>query len=348
MRRKKAELRQALSDMEAHHEAAVVKAKADHERYLASLRDSFRRNMVELKARYDARLQRLRRDLSLQRKVEIHEVEERKNQHIADLVANHASQFAKMKEFYNEITRRNLRTIKDLRAKIEDMNEKQVANQALMVDIAEENKTLADPLTVATAEVQSLRADLRDAPKDRLALRNAKARIRKLDDDIAGLQRSIARMEAVYDKTEAEKEELQERFQSTVEAVQGRAEARNEALESKLESVQDEFDEKSAQLQEVLTAAQLDPSVIGMVASRLDSILDARNGIIRELQHQVARVTKSHNDALRVFEAKLRDMGIPTGDMPFVPLPTATTLAPAGLVAAPKFKVKPAAATGAG
>lgn len=52
----------------------------------------------------------------------------------------------------------------------------QVANQALMVDIAEENKRLADPLTVATAEVQSLKADLRDSEKDRLALKNAKAR----------------------------------------------------------------------------------------------------------------------------------------------------------------------------
>ena len=119
-----------------------------------------------------------------------------------------------------------------------------------------------------------------------------------------------------------------------------RADARNEGLESKLEGVQEEFDEKSAQLQEVLTAAHLDPSIIGMVAGRLDAILDARNGIIRELQHQVARVTKSHNDALRVFEGKLRDMGIPTGDMPFVPLPTATTLAPGGLVAAPLFTVK--------
>jgi chromosome segregation ATPase len=296
--------------------------------------------MIELKARYDARLAKLRRDLQLQRKVETHEVEERKNQHIADLVANHESQFSKMKAFYNEITRRNLQTITDLKAKIDDMNEKQVANQALMVDIAEENKTLADPLTVATAEVQSLRADLRDASKDRLALRNAKARIHKLDDDIAGLQRSISNMEGGFTRVESERDELTEKFQATVSAMQVKADQRNEALESKLDGVQDEFDEKSAQLQEVLTAASLDPAVIGMVSSRLDAILDARNRIIKELQHQVARVTKSHNDALRVFEAKLRDMGVDTGDLPFVPLPTTTTMAPAGLVAAPRFKAK--------
>ncbi len=340
LRRKKAELRETMAEMERKHAAAVSKANNDHDRYLSSLRDSFQQNMVELKARYDARLAKLRTDLELQRKVETHEVEERKNQHIADLVANHETQFAKMKAFYNEITRRNLQTITDLKAKIDDMNEKQVANQALMVDIAEENKTLADPLTVATAEVQSLRADLRDASKDRLALRNAKARIKKLDDDIAELQRSISKMEGSFARVERERDELTDKFQATVSAMQLKADERNEALESKLDAVQDEFDEKSAQLQEVLTAASLDPAVIGMVSSRLDAILDARNRIIKELQHQVARVTKSHNDALRVFEAKLRDMGVDTGDLPFVPLPTTTTVAPAGLVAAPRFKAK--------
>ena len=35
-------------------------------------------------------------------KVEIHEIEERKNQHINDLLKNHEEAFREMKDYYNE------------------------------------------------------------------------------------------------------------------------------------------------------------------------------------------------------------------------------------------------------
>ena len=47
-------------------------------------------------------------------KVEIHEIEERKNQHINDLMLNHEKAFNEMKEYYNDITRENLDIIKGL------------------------------------------------------------------------------------------------------------------------------------------------------------------------------------------------------------------------------------------
>jgi len=48
----------------------------------------------------------------LKLKVEIHEIEERKNQHINDLMRNHEAAFAELKAYYNDITRENLGLIK--------------------------------------------------------------------------------------------------------------------------------------------------------------------------------------------------------------------------------------------
>ncbi len=45
-------------------------------------------------------------------KVEIHEIEERKNMHINELMQNHERAFKEMKEYYNDITRENLELIK--------------------------------------------------------------------------------------------------------------------------------------------------------------------------------------------------------------------------------------------
>jgi hypothetical protein len=50
----------------------------------------------------------------LKRKVEIHEIEERKNQHINDLLRNHVQAFTELKDYYNDITEDNLNLIKDL------------------------------------------------------------------------------------------------------------------------------------------------------------------------------------------------------------------------------------------
>lgn len=54
----------------------------------------------------------LRDDLELRRKQEIHEIEERKNTHINELMKKHERAFAEIKNYYNDITHNNLDLIK--------------------------------------------------------------------------------------------------------------------------------------------------------------------------------------------------------------------------------------------
>ena len=56
-------------------------------------------------------------ELELRQKVEIHEIRERKNQHINELVQNHEYSFREMKEYFNEKARENLELIKTFREK---------------------------------------------------------------------------------------------------------------------------------------------------------------------------------------------------------------------------------------
>lgn len=56
-------------------------------------------------------------DLELRRKVDMHEMEERKNLHINDLMRNHDKAFRQMKTYYNDITNDNLRLIKSLKVR---------------------------------------------------------------------------------------------------------------------------------------------------------------------------------------------------------------------------------------
>ena len=83
---------------------------------------------------------------------------------------------------------------------------------------------------------------------------------------------------------------------------------------------------------QVLTAANLDPGTLAAINKRLEEVLDNKNQIIKALQYDIAKVSKAHNDLIRVYEAKLTEFGIPVDELGFRPLVTNTSTGPAGLV----------------
>ena len=103
-------------------------------------------------------------------------------------------------------------------------------------------------------------------------------------------------------------------------------------LERRLEALHEQLEMKEAQLAEVLTAANLEPGTLQSINSRLQEVLENKNQIIKALQYDVAKVSKAHNDLIRVYEAKLGEFGIPVDELGFRPLVTNTTTGPAGLV----------------
>ena len=104
----------------------VEDKEKDLEGNLKELQLALDTSKKQLISNYESKLEHLKEELELRMKVEIHEIEERKNQHINDLMKNHQEAFKEMKEYYNDITRENLELIKmhkeklvDIRAQIE-------------------------------------------------------------------------------------------------------------------------------------------------------------------------------------------------------------------------------------
>merc|ERR1719221_503491 len=115
-------------------------------RGLQKTREQFESQHRQLQERYDKQVEELKVDLELRRKVEIHEIEERKNQHINELLFNHQEAFDEIKAYYNDITHDNLQLIRNLKDEIHDMKEKEKKNQKRMALLTQENKDLSEPL----------------------------------------------------------------------------------------------------------------------------------------------------------------------------------------------------------
>ena len=124
--------------------------------------------------KYEKKMKMLRDDLELRRKQEIHEIEERKNSHINELMKKHERAFAEIKNYYNDITHNNLDLIKTLKEDVAEMKKREAQNEKLMYEIAQENKRLSEPLTKALKEVEALRHSVANYDKDKMSLAQTK------------------------------------------------------------------------------------------------------------------------------------------------------------------------------
>ncbi len=342
LREQKQGIRASLRATEGANADTLNTLAMMQDRNAAKMKQEFAASLAALRARYEARLEALRRDSALRHSVEVHEVEERKNSHINQLLRAHESAFSEMKTYYNDITKANLGMVTSLKGSISEAGDKQAANQRLMLEIAEENMRLSDPFARAQAELASLQSDLRDADKDRQSLAYARMRLAALKRQLAATQTSHAALEAAYASAQAERDELYGKFEGTVSAAAERSASRAGALEERLAEAEAAFLSKRAVVGEVLAAARLDPSVLATVGTRLDAVLEERNAAIRHLRAGLATLKKGTNDAVRVFEARLAKLGVHVGEAKegretVVPLYPAGSMGPAGLVATSRF-----------
>ena len=84
----------------------------------------------------------MKEELELKLKVDIHELEERKNLHINELIKNHEEAFAELKNYYNEITRDNLKLIKVHKGEIKKINEESEKNKKKIAEFKVSNNEM--------------------------------------------------------------------------------------------------------------------------------------------------------------------------------------------------------------
>lgn len=333
MNKEKLDIKRDLKEQQLENEDDVKMMRQGFAKSLQKLRDTFEHNHSLLMEQYEEQVEQLKVDLELRRKVEIHEIEERKNQHINELLFNHQEAFDEIKSYYNDITFDNLQLIKSLRDEIQEMKDREKNNKQRMEDLKIRIKALSGPLETTLEEQRGLEDDLKSYTKDKLALKNLKAHYKKLEEQLTEAKQEYRSTEDRYRKIEKERDDLYRRFQKAVREIQRKAElGKNAVLEKKLEVLTQQFEEKQAQLTEVLTAAKLDPSIVANVTKKLEQVLGAKNRQIKDLQYQVHQATKAYNDTIRVYEAKLPSLGIDPEEIGFEAIQTATSLMPARLV----------------
>lgn len=78
--------------------------------------------------------------------------------------------------------------------------------------------------------------------------------------------------------------------------------------------------------------SSLPPDTVEEIKNKVKDSIEGKNQTIKNLRYSIHHATKAYNDAIRVYEAKLVQFGIPSEELGFQPLQTSTSSMPAGLV----------------
>mmetsp|Transcript_2169 Transcript_2169/g.2046 ORF Transcript_2169/g.2046 Transcript_2169/m.2046 type:complete len:320 (+) Transcript_2169:261-1220(+) len=216
----------------------------------------------ELISNYERKLAKLKKELDLRLKVEIHEIEERKNQHYNDLMKNHEKAFRDMKDYYNDITRENLDLIKANKESLAQVNNNIIINQTEIDTLKITNGELQEPLMKAKNQRKTLKKQLATYEKDQMSLRNAKAQYIVLKKKVEDFTSKKKELDQKMEKIDREKADMYAKFEVACDQLRSKAEYKNTKLDEKLSELEEDHQRKETQLHELIQRSVIDPKTV--------------------------------------------------------------------------------------
>ena len=291
---------QKKQDLKDNIKANTIKHRDQIESKKASLQRAYDDKKAQLEdrlrniiRRYKEKMKKLSEDLELRLKVEIHELEERKNLHINNLNRVFDEKMNKWKgENINQIKE----SIKIIKQYIGTLKDYENDNKKL----AKDNEILQKEIEQKKEETQEKIDDLKN--KFRLVLDQYKEKTEHKNDM---LQKHIKQLNEDYEKRETEIEEILKNVDIVGNRNTGEEEQKNSGFNREM------FND---------------------LMDHIKSTLSEKTIIIKRLKASLAVSAKAFNDTIRVYEAKLIEFGLPPEELGFQLLETNTSKMPAGLV----------------
>lgn len=128
------ELKQVCREKDEFNELQIQQIKMKHSEILSLEREKFQNETKEMSDLHECRLQEYMENSEIRHRMEMSEVEERKNHQIRQLIDCHEKAFGEMKSYYNDITINNLALISSIKEQMEEMRRQTERNEKQMAD----------------------------------------------------------------------------------------------------------------------------------------------------------------------------------------------------------------------
>lgn len=153
----KRELRRQLRQEMEKVELQMQKLKMEHSEHSSLEREKFLAEAQEMAKINEQRLQSYADETEIRHRMEMSEVEERKNAQIAKLIKEHEISFGEIKRYYNDVTTNNLQVITTMKEQMDELRTQSERSEKKMSEVLFENKKLLEPLVTAQTELNELK-----------------------------------------------------------------------------------------------------------------------------------------------------------------------------------------------
>lgn len=310
-------LSNASRETEFSHEEYVRSLKREQDIKVTMLRHEFERRASEIQNMYEARMKETRDKLDDIRKDKIKGIIDKKQRMINDYIAQHQKALNDIKVYYSDITHNNLDLIKSLKEEVKDFEAEQKKDEQRKNEKAAENKRLSAPLKKSEEEVIRLRAELEEYKKEKKTLKSIKSNLEQVESSKADLLWELEVLQQKFVDLRRERDELRQSFMTSVFDVKQKCSFRGVLLEKKLTAIQMVQQEHEAQLNEVLSRANIDPTLLGRVKGRSGDVLQRKAEEVRKLENEHHRLKMKHTDLIKSVEKKLAQFGLRSAELGF-------------------------------
>ena len=287
------------------HEQEVLSLRGIYEKNLVKLRENFEAQLGQLKTQLEEREKAAIDEADLRLRIETHQLEESKNEHIAQLTAQHEEAFEGIKQYYRDITKDNTEMVKKIQDEIISMRHKEKESLAINYQLSVENKNLTEPLLELQSKRDKLIGQLKVHTKNVANLKNLRQRSNNLEAKVKDTKKRIHRLDDKLRKVEKEKDEHANKFDRGIQNINDLTSKRNIIIKEKI-------------------------ALLEKTVKTTNSVnLGAQ---VRDEQFNVQKARKQHNDTHRVLEAKLKDLQLECNNLGPKVIGRGLTSTPAGLV----------------
>lgn len=303
----KMNLKKDIKEHAGFYREDIEKTKDKLEKRYKQVKDDLEKRLNEIQQRYKNKMKQLEEDLELRLRVDIHELEERKNLHINNLIKAFEERMDAWKKENIQQIKENINLIKlnsDNYKSLKDENE-QLEKE--VEDLKKEISELEKKYEAAKQEYSQINNRLAKYYNQEINMENMHAKINSLKKKCEETLNKTREIENRKEELQKEIRDLKQKFIDAVSKFKERAEYKNNMLDEQISQLNDNYTRREIEIEEILKevdyvanqegSSMASSNAFGreMVLDMLDhirNVLSAKTQIIKNLKYSLALATK--------------------------------------------------------
>jgi hypothetical protein len=301
----KMNLKKDIKENGGFYREDIDKTKMILEKRYKQTKDDLERRLNEIQMKYKNKMIQLEADLELRLKVDIHELEERKNLHINNLIKAFEERMDAWKKENIQQIKDNINLIKLNSDNYKSLKEENEQLEKEVEDLKREIIELEKKYDQAKQEHSQVTNRLAKYYNQDINMENMNAKVNSLRRKCEETLKKTREIENRKEELIKEIRDLKEKFAEAVAQFKARADYKNNLLDEHINQLNENYTKREIEIEEILrevdTVANMDGEgqtggfgreMILDMLEHIRNVLSAKTQIIKNLKYSLALATK--------------------------------------------------------